>query len=341
MSALDARGPSEQDSSALSEELSRERGERFAIVRAMKILVVGAGAIGGYFGARLLQAGRDVTFLVRPRRAVELARTGLVVKSKLGDIALPAPPVVSADALRGPCDLVLLSCKAFDLDGAMESFAPAVGPGTAILPLLNGIGHLETLGRRFGKAAVLGGQVAISLTLDAEGRILHLNDGLSLSFGEPAGPRTPRIEAIAAEFAAAGIQAGPGESILQDMWEKWVFIASAAGITCLMRGSVGDIVAGGGAPLAETLLDEISAIATLNGFMPRDASAQRARAMLTAAGSPFTASMLRDVEGNRAVEADHVLGDLLKRGKGGRYPMLTAAYAHLKAYEARRARAAI
>jgi 2-dehydropantoate 2-reductase len=304
----------------------------------MKILIVGAGAIGGYFGARLLQARRDVTFLVRPRRAAELARTGLVVKSRLGDIALPTPPIVTAEKLDGPYDLVVLSCKAFDLEGAMDSFAPAVGPATAILPLLNGIGHLDALGRRFGKGTVLGGQVGISLTLDPEGRILHLNDGLSLSFGELAGARTVRSEAVAAEFAAAGIQAGPSETILQDMWEKWVLIASVAGITCLMRGSIGDIVAGGGAPLAEALLDEISAIATLNGFLPRPASAQRARAMLTAAGSPFTASMLRDVEGNRAVEADHVLGDLLRRGKDGRYPVLTTAYAHLKAYEARRAR---
>lgn len=306
----------------------------------MKILVVGAGAIGGYFGARLLQAGRNVTFLVRPRRAAELASTGLVVKSKLGDITLPTPPVVSAEQLKSPYDLVVLSCKAFDLQAAMDSFTPAVGPGTAILPLLNGIGHLDTLAHRFGTDAVLGGQVGISLTLDPEGRILHLNDGLSLSFGELSGSRTPRSEAIAAEFAAAGIQAGPSDTILQDMWEKWVLIASVAGITCLMRSAIGDIVAGGGAPLAETLLDEISAIATLNGFLPRPVPAQRARAMLTAAGSPFTASMLRDVEGNRPVEADHVLGDLLKRGKEGRYPVLTAAYTHLKSYEARRARTA-
>jgi 2-dehydropantoate 2-reductase len=288
-----------------------------------------------------LRAGRDVTFLVRSRRAAELARTGLVVKSKLGDVDLPAPPTVSAEMLKAPYDLVLLSCKAFDLDGAMGSFAPAVGPDTAILPLLNGIGHLDALARRFGDQTVLGGQVGISVTLDPEGRILHLNDGLSLSLGELSGARTPRSEAIAAEFAATGIQAGPSETVLQDMWEKWVLIASVAGITCLMRGSIGDIVAGGGAPLAEALLDEISAIATLNGFLPRPASAQRARAMLTAAGSPFTASMLRDVEGNRAVEVDHVLGDLLKRGKDGRYPVLTAAHIHLKAYEARRARSIV
>ena len=188
----------------------------------MKILVVGAGAIGGYFGARLLQAGRDVTFLVRPRRAAQLAKTGLVVKSKLGDIALPAPPTVSAETLASPYDFVLLSCKAFDLDGAMDSFAPAVGPGTAIVPLLNGMGHLDALSRRFGTDAVLGGQVGISVTLDPEGRILHLNDGLSLSVGELSGAHTERSAAIAAEFAAAGIKAGPSETGLQDMWEKEV-----------------------------------------------------------------------------------------------------------------------
>jgi 2-dehydropantoate 2-reductase len=304
----------------------------------MRMLVVGAGAIGGYFGGRWLAAKRDVTFLVRPRRAAQLAKAGLAIRSKLGDVSLPSPPTVLAESLKRPFDLVLLSCKAYDLVGAMESFAPAVGPETAILPLLNGIGHLEVLAARFGKGAVLGGQVAISLALDPEGRILHLNDGLSLSFGELAGGASPRAAAIGAEFAAAGIQVNPSETILQDMWEKWVFFAAAAGITCLMRASVGDIVAAGGSPIAEALLSEIVSIATANGFPPRPASAQRSRAMLTTAGSLFTASMLRDVEGGRAIEADHVVGDLLKRGANGNYPVLNTAYAHLKAYEARRAR---
>src|ERR1700730_4082705 len=138
----------------------------------MKILVVGAGAIGGYFGGRLLAAQRDVTFLVRERRAAQLAKTGLVIKSKLGDVALPSPPTVSAEALKGPYDLVLLSCKAYDLEGATTSFAPAVGPDTAILPLLNGLAHLEALAWRFAKKNVLGGQAAISLMLASEGRLL-------------------------------------------------------------------------------------------------------------------------------------------------------------------------
>jgi 2-dehydropantoate 2-reductase len=304
----------------------------------MKILVVGAGAIGGYFGGRLLAAKRDVTFLVRERRAAQLAKTGLVIRSKLGDVSLPSPPTVAAEALNGPYDVVLLSCKAYDLDGAMTSFAPAVGPETAILPLLNGLAHIEKLGQRFGRKNVLGGQAAISLVLDRDGRIVHLNDGLVLGFGELDGTKSARVAALAAEFAAAGIQASQSETILQDMWEKWAFIATAGAITSVMRGTVGDIVAAGGAPLTLELYDEIARIAAANGHPLRGPAAERARAMLTAAGSPFTASMMRDVEGGYATEVEHVVGDLLKRKKGGDYPMLTVAYAHLKTYEARRNR---
>jgi 2-dehydropantoate 2-reductase len=304
----------------------------------MKILVVGAGAIGGYFGGRLLAAKRDVTFLVRERRAAQLAKTGLVIRSKLGDVSLPSPPTVAAEALNGPYDVVLLSCKAYDLDGAMTSFAPAVGPETAILPLLNGLAHIEKLGQRFGRKNVLGGQAAISLVLDRDGRIVHLNDGLVLGFGELDGTKSARVAALAVELAAAGIQASQSETILQDMWEKWAFIATAGAITSVMRGTVGDIVAAGGAPLTLELYDEIARIAAANGHPLRGPAAERARAMLTAAGSPFTASMMRDVEGGYATEVEHVVGDLLKRKKGGDYPMLTVAYAHLKTYEARRNR---
>jgi 2-dehydropantoate 2-reductase len=305
----------------------------------MRILVVGAGAIGGYFGGRLLAAERDVTFLVRPRRAAELAKTGLVIRSKLGDVNLASPPIIATDAIRSPFDIVLVSCKAYDLSIAMDSFAAAVGPGTSIVPLLNGMAHLDMLAARFGEAAVLGGQCGVSLTLDAEGRILHLNDTCTLTYGEPKGGRTKRLESLATAFAGIA-DGGPSEAILQEMWEKWVFIATAAGITCLMRASVGDIVATGGADCTLALLDEISGIAARQGFAVRAPVAQRLRTMLTAAGSPFTASMLRDIEARRPTEADHVLGDLLERGgnTANTYPTLRLACAHLKAYEARRAR---
>ena len=157
----------------------------------MRILVVGAGAVGGYFGGRLLEAGRDVTFLVRPRRAAELAKHGLTIRSPVGDFHRPSPPTVLQEDLAEPFDLILLSCKAFDLEGAITSFAKAVGPATAILPLLNGMRHIDRLTERFGPERVLGGQCAISVTLGPDGDIVHFNDWHALSFGELDGSRSP------------------------------------------------------------------------------------------------------------------------------------------------------
>jgi 2-dehydropantoate 2-reductase len=305
----------------------------------MRILVVGAGGIGGYFGGRLLAAGRDVTFLVRPKRAAALAETGLAIRSKLGDLDLSAPPTVTAEALSEPVDLVLLSCKAYDLDSAIQSFAPAVAQRTAILPVLNGMRHLEILEERFGASHVLGGQCLISAALDPQGRILHLNDWHVLSFGELDGARSSRAAAILATLSDAGFDARLSETIRHEMWEKWGFIATLAAITCLMRAALGDIVAAGAADLTLALLDECAAIATAQGFPPSDAAMSRTRANITAASSTLTASMLRDIERCAPIEADHILGDLLRRGdEARRFPLLRIAYAHLKAYEARRAR---
>jgi 2-dehydropantoate 2-reductase len=306
----------------------------------MRILVVGAGAIGGYFGGRLLQAGRDVTFLVRPRRAAQLTKTGLVIRSALGDASLPNPPTIAAGALRDPFDLILLSCKAYDLASAADSFAAAVGANTAILPFLNGMAHMDFLAARFGFGAALGGQCVISTTLDAEGRILHLNDTHLVSFGERDGARSARAEAIAATMTGARFDSRLSTAILQEMWEKWVFIATAAGITCLMRATAGDIVAAKGVGLTMSLLDECSTIATAQGFAPSEPILARSRAMLSAPGSAFAASMLRDIEHGAPIEADHIVGDLLLRGNGKDrdYPLLQIAYTHLKAYEARRQR---
>src|SRR5215472_71454 len=158
----------------------------------MRILAVGAGAIGGYFGGRLLQVGRDVTFLVRPKRAAELARDGLVIKSPNGDVTLQNPPTVQADKLDEKFDVVLLSCKAFDLADAIKSFAPAVGPQTSIVPLLNGMLHLDILDQEFGRERVLGGLCAIAATLNDRREVvqlatMHAPTTRSLSFGERDG----------------------------------------------------------------------------------------------------------------------------------------------------------
>ena len=228
----------------------------------MRILVVGAGAIGGYFGGRMLEAGRDVTFLVRPRRAGELASAGLVIKSPNGDVTLKNPPTVQADKLAEKFDVVLLSCKAFDLDDAINSFAPAVGPQTSIIPLLNGMLHLDVLDKKFGRERVLGGLCAIAATLNEAREVVQLAPMQSLNFGERDGKLSDRVRAIAEVMASGKTGSVASENIVQEMWEKWVFLASLAASTCLMRTSVGNILAvPGGKDFVLGMLDECSAVA--------------------------------------------------------------------------------
>jgi 2-dehydropantoate 2-reductase len=305
----------------------------------MRILVVGAGAIGGYFGGRLLQAGRDVTFLVRPRRAAELAAAGLVIRSPHGDVTLKNPPTVQADRLADKFDVVLLSCKAFDLEDAIKSFAPAVGPQTAIIPMLNGMRHLDVLDAKFGRDRVLGGLCAIAVTLNDKREVVQLQPMQSLTFGERDGKMSDRVRAIAEVFASGNFGSVASDTIVQDMWEKWVFLASVAASTCLMRTSIGNILASpGGKDFILGMLDECSAIATAQGYAPRAPFLERTRGMLTAEGSQMTASMFRDIKAAGQVEADHVIGDLIARGDAAKVPVpkLRIAYTHLKAYEKQR-----
>ena len=306
----------------------------------MRILILGAGATGGYFGGRLLQHGRDVTFLVRERRAEALRRTGLVLHSPFGDATLADPPLVRHDQLADPYDLIVLSCKAYGLEQAMADIAPAVGPQTAILPLLNGMRHLDLLDRRFGAGHVLGGRCIIAAVLDADGAVRHLNDRHTLTFGERDGSTTPRLRALAAELGDAGFDARASGTIVQDMWDKWVMLASLAGVTCLFRASVGDIVATpGGAEAALALLDECCAVAARSGHALGAHARQQAQAVLTEAGSTLTASMMRDLVGGRPIEAEQIIGDMLARAEtpaAWRPTVLGLVATCLRAYEARR-----
>jgi 2-dehydropantoate 2-reductase len=287
-----------------------------------------------------MQADRDVTFLVRPRRAAQLAKTGLVVKSKLGDAHFPSPRLVLANEISAPYDLVLVGSKAYDLAPTMESVAPAVGPQTAILPFLNGMQHIDALSRRFGAARVLGGLAFISATLDDEGVVLHLNELHGLVYGELGGTDSPRIAEIAATFAGANFESRASHTIVHELWEKWVFIASLAGVTCLMRAVVGDVERAGAADLALEIFAECSAIAASQGHPPRPAAVERGRAMVTTRGSMLTASMMKDIERGAPIEGEQIIGDLLARGNaaGVKSPLLRVVHAHLKSYEVRRER---
>jgi 2-dehydropantoate 2-reductase len=305
----------------------------------LRILVLGAGAVGGYFGGRLVEAGGDVTFLVRERRAAELAADGLVITSPCGDAAVRVQTARAGEALA-PYDIVLLCCKAYDLESAMDSIAPAVGADSAVLPLLNGLSHLDRLDHRFGAARVLGGLAQIAATVGTGGRIEHLNKAHRIVFGERDGQRSERATALATLQAKARFDSALSDEIMQEMWEKFVMLATLAGMTCLMRATVGAIIATGeGEALMGEFLAECVAVAGAAGHPPRAPFLERVRALLTERSSPFTASMLRDIERGGPTEGDHILGDLLRRARalGVATPLLRTAVCHVEAYEARRA----
>ena len=307
----------------------------------MRVLVVGAGALGGYYGGRLLEAGRDATFLVRPARAEQIARHGLRIESQHGDADL-RPRAVTAGDLDGPYDLILLAVKAYSLDASMDDMAPAVGPDTAILPLLNGMRHLDLLAARFGADRVLGGAARIAATLGPEGQVRQqMMPNHDLIFGEVAGGLSERVRAIAAAFQGVNFAPQASEQIVQEMWEKWVALSTTAGITCLMRAAIGDILASpGGRDAILSLLAECRAVAAAAGHEPRPAFLDFLMGVLTKEGSTLTASMLRDIERGGPTEGEHTLGDLADRAEqlGVPTPVLRLARCHVAAYEARRAR---
>jgi 2-dehydropantoate 2-reductase len=306
----------------------------------MRLLVLGAGSTGGYFGGRLAQAGADVTFLVRPARAALLRERGLRIRSPLGDADLPVQVLTADDLSAAPFDLVLLSCKAYDLDSAMDAIAPAVAAGARVLPLLNGLRQYEALDARFGFDQVLGGLCFISAALGADGEILHLGKPASMTFGERAGQSPDaRLQALAAACAQAGIDHAHTPDIAQAQWVKYSFLTALAAGTCAMRAPIGTIVAGeGGTEFMAALYGECLAVAAASGQpVPAHAHAT-ARETLTAAGSPMKASMLRDLEAGQRVEAAHIVGDMVHRAAlhGIAVPRLHTAWVHLQAYEAQR-----
>ena len=306
----------------------------------MRFLVLGAGAVGGYFGGRLAEAGRDVTFLVRGQRAAALAEHGLTVESPLGDFTAPVK-VATADRVGGPYDVVLLTAKHYDLDAAIEAIRPGVGANTTLLPLLNGLVHLDRLDLAFGPGRVLGGVAYVGAVLRPDGSIRHHNRLSGIAFGEREGGATERTHAIEREFAGTPVSAPASPDIMREMWEKFVMMGAMAGMNCLLRGTIGEIVAtDDGAALMRAALAECQAVAAAAGHSPRPQSRERVEAMLTERGSVNSASMRHDLEAGRRTEADAIVGDMLRRARqfGIETPLLRAAWCHLQVHENRLAR---
>ena len=305
----------------------------------MKILVLGAGGTGGYFGGRLHQGGADVTFLVREKRAQQIARHGLQIESPKDSVTLQVKTVLATD-VSADYDIVLLSCKAYDLQSSIEAIRPAMHAGTCVVPLLNGISHIDTLDVAFGKSRVMGGTCQIAATLTKDGVVKSLIDAHAINWGA----REPSQQALAAAlgeaFSKTIVDWKVSDNTMQDMWEKVAFLSTLAGMTCLMRASVGEILAtADGRALMKRHLDSCVAVAAKSGYPPRAAILERYEKVMNSTGSPLTASMLRDLEGGGPVEADHVVGFMLGKARefGIDDTMLSVAYTHLRAYENRRA----
>lgn len=303
----------------------------------MRLLIVGAGATGGYFGGRLAQAGRDVTFLVRPARAGQLREGGLSLLSPHGDVTL-RPQLVTADAIEGSYDVILLTVKAYGLDQALADIAPAVGPKTMVMPVLNGMRHIDVIREKYAPA-LIGGVCKVAATIDDQGRIKQLAPFQELAYGEMDGSTSKRTAQLDKLMQEAGFVARLTPTIEREMWQKWTLLASMGAICCLMRGSIGEIEAApGGRDFVLQALGEVVRVVEADGIAPDASFLDRITRQLTEKGSPMASSMYRDLVAGLPVEAEQILGDLEVRGKrhGIDTPLISAAYTNLRIYADRR-----
>ncbi len=309
----------------------------------MRILVVGAGAVGGYFGGRLAQAGRDITFLVRERRAAQLSN-GLRIRSPHGNVTLQPRLLTAAQLAAAPqsFDVILISTKAYSLPSAIQDVAPAVGPNTAVIPLLNGMQHLDELSTRFGAPNVLGGSVRIIGDLADDGTVEQRTPLGELTFGPRADVpgQTTRFDlpAMFQQLSAPGVVTLMPADALVAMWQKWWILASMNGICILSGGSLGQAASAPNGPqFCQGVLRECTDIAQSNGYPAQKPMMTEHQARLADLHSPLTTSMFRDMQRGYPVEADQIFGDLLRRANGVPTPLLQAAYIRAKIYESTRA----
>ena len=305
----------------------------------MRILVLGAGAVGGYFGGRMAAAGSDVTFLVREKRAAQLSN-GLKIESPRGDVTVDVK-TLTIGTVGESFEVIILSCKAYGLTGALEAIAPYVSDGTVILPLLNGYAHVEQLEQRFPSAIVSGGTAGIAVTLTEDGTVLHISRNQVIAVGSRQRDSSSQgmLEALVSEMKRADIDATLSTNIDLALWEKWTFLATLAASTCLMRSSIGEILATDhGETLIAGFFDECNSTASAEGYPPGPSPAQDYRSILFDRKSTAAASMLRDLETGKPTEADHILGDMIERATrhGIETPFLQTAYTHLQVYENQR-----
>lgn len=307
----------------------------------MRFLVLGAGALGGFFGGKLVKGGCDVTFLVRPGRAAQLQRDGLVVRSQEWEIRTPVK-IIQQGQVDSPFGVVLLSCKAYDLDNAMTAIAPAVGPQSVILPMLNGMRHIDVLKARFGPARVLGGLVAVNTVLLPDGSVQQSPMRVNLPafpFGELDGTRSARCEAIKHAFDAGSITTEISDNIVAGMWMKFFVLACGVTVASITRSRAGAISRSAAAPaFVSAVIDECTRLMTAEGYPPPAEASKIVHGFFSQPASTYGPSLLVDMEEGRTTEGEHIVGDLVSRAtrRGVSVPILTAALCNLQTYEINR-----
>ena len=303
----------------------------------MRVLILGAGAVGGYFGGRLVQAGRDVTFLVRERRARELAENGLRIADPQGETDRITVQVTTAGQAGAPFDVVVIAVKAFALDSALDDLGAAVGPDTVLVPFLNGLRHIDVLRSRYGDRRTYGGVAFAATELGPDGTIIQLNSIQSLSYGPITQRADSQASAVHEALSGGGFPSELSTTIIHDMWEKWIFLAGVGAATTLMRGDLGQVNrAPGGGNVTAGLVEELVAIATASGFPPRAAALDRVQATMSDRRAPTTSSLYRDLLAGNRLEAEHIIGDLVRRAEllGLTVPLLQLVRTNLAVYEA-------
>lgn len=308
----------------------------------MRYLVLGAGALGGFFGGMLIKGGADVTFLVRPGREAQLRRDGLIVRTQDGGEIRSRVKTVRQGQLDVTYDVILLTCKAYDLDSAMDAIAPAIGEHSVILPVLNGVRHLDILKERFGAQHVMAGLTVINAALMPDGTIQQSQLRINLTaIGELDGRSSARCTAIKTALEAGGIPVQIADNTLALMWEKFWTFSGIATIASLTRSRAGMVARSAAGPsLVSAVIAELTRVVTALGYPPLPAfnAAAQISAIFSQPDSTYGPSMLVDMEDGRPTEGEHTIGDLADRAAkaGVNAPLLTAARCNLQAYEINR-----
>ncbi|MCU5212535.1 2-dehydropantoate 2-reductase [Bacillus paranthracis] len=301
----------------------------------MRILVLGAGGVGGFFGGRLVEKGEDVTFLVRSKRKKQLEERGLVIRSVNGDFSFQ-PKLITKEDQTAPFDVILFSTKAYHLNEAIQDLKPFVGESTVIIPLLNGIAHVSLLQKEFGEEKVIGGLCFIETTLNDQGEIVQTSAANRLMFGEMKSQDSERIKHISKAFAGTKSSFILSENITQDMWHKYLFITVMSGVTTLMRAPIGPIrESEGGRDFIQNLFEECMEIMRCVGAPIKDNIVQEHMKIIDKISYSMKSSMQRDMEKGSSIEAKHLQGYLLDVAEqfSIEAPLLGAVYQNLKVYE--------